>query len=143
MSSITYRRRAPADDEQLRDLYLHCRSSTFTWIASERFAREDFDIDTEGEDIHVASIDQRIVAFISTWRPDCFIHHLYVDPSHQGSGIGKHLLDRAMLSVNRPVYLKTPQYNLKAVEFYLHLGWNQVGTGFSERTGRYYLMELR
>ncbi len=65
------------DRNALRKIYLHSRKHAFDWMDSSLYKEDDFDRDTEGEKIWVATNGSKPVGFISVWEPDNFIHHLY------------------------------------------------------------------
>lgn len=63
--------------------------------------------------------------------PDTEIATLYVQPSHQGKGIGKRLLDAALRQCREngveSVWLTTNAENSAAIAFYLAQGFERVG----------------
>ncbi|MCL1030278.1 GNAT family N-acetyltransferase [Serratia sp. arafor3] len=56
---------------------------------------EDFDRSTTGEEIWVAEQDGRLLGFVSIYRAEDFIHHLYVDTQQPPQGVGSALLHAA------------------------------------------------
>jgi GNAT superfamily N-acetyltransferase len=60
------------------------------------------------------------------------VHHLYVDPSRQGRGIGKALLAAARALAGGQASLKCQTRNVDAIAFYRRLGWRDGETGESE-----------
>ncbi len=62
---------------------------------------------------------------------DIEISTLYVQPQHQGKGIGKRLLDAALRNCAeggiKSVWLTTNSENAHATAFYLHQGFEEVG----------------
>lgn len=62
---------------------------------------------------------------------DDFIDHLYVDPDHWRTGIGKQLLDFARTLSPRRLWLYTLQANLNARAFYRKNRFKAVGFGLS------------
>ncbi|TNY94689.1 GNAT family N-acetyltransferase, partial [Vibrio parahaemolyticus] len=99
----------------------------FTWQDSALFELSDFDRDTEGEDIWVASKSNEILGFISIWEPDNFIHHLFVSPSNLRSGVGLKLLDFAKQRYSN-LSLKCLTQNSNAIGFYRSQGFTIVET---------------
>jgi GNAT superfamily N-acetyltransferase len=119
------------DLEICQEIYQIVRATTFYWIDSKKFRLRDFTDDTKGEFVAVAEDSNRGVAgFIGIWFPDNFIHHLYVLPERQRSGIGKALLDYALTQIGRPARLKCQRRNRNACNFYTHLGWRSGETGY-------------
>ncbi|WMW03938.1 hypothetical protein [Pseudomonas entomophila] len=49
----------------MRALFLHSRRTTFTWWPSEQFQLMDFDVQTDGERIVLAEIDEHCIGIIS------------------------------------------------------------------------------
>ena len=92
------------------------------------------DLDTfsaliDGEEVHVAVLDGTIVGFISVWTTDRFIHHLYVAPLYQGSGIGSILLQLCEELYGLPLSLKCDSCNERAQRFYRRKGWTPTEKG--------------
>lgn len=93
---------------------------------------EDFASQIDGEEIHVAAVDDVVVGFMSVCTPENFIHHIYVLPQHQGTGIGSALIQRCVETYGVPLSLKCDTANIKAQSFYKRKGWSlgdESGTG--------------
>lgn len=45
-----------------------------------------------GEVVYEAIAEEDVIAFISLWEPDNFIHYLFVNPLYQSKGIGLQLI---------------------------------------------------
>ena len=89
---------------------------------------EEFVSETEGETTTVALLEANVVGYISIWEPDFFIHHIYVDPDHQGKRVGSALLTQAIhLANGKPLSLKCETANTKALEFYQLKGFEDAG----------------
>jgi GNAT superfamily N-acetyltransferase len=127
------------DRAVLKEIYLHSRKQTFHWLNTSAYQLNDFDIDTEGEQILVAVDDSVIKGFVSLWMADNFIHHLHVHSSYLNNGIGKKLLMAAIHVADKPLTLKCQINNRKALEFYKIHGWKCVSEGKSIE-GDYYLL---
>ncbi|RKF17396.1 GNAT family N-acetyltransferase [Alginatibacterium sediminis] len=124
----------------LRQLYLAQRQLTFSYLDTSSYQLSDFESDTEGERLWVASLSTEIIGFISVWPADSFIHHLYVDSVHQGKGVGSQLLAEVQFTYSE-LSLKCNVQNHKALEFYAAKGFvrdSQGGDGLES----YYLMKL-
>ncbi|EHR1015693.1 GNAT family N-acetyltransferase [Vibrio parahaemolyticus] len=113
--------------DSAKQLYLESRLVTFTWLDIVSYELEDFERDTEGEDIWVANEFNEVVGFISIWAPENFIHHLYVNPSKLRSGVGLKLLNFAKRRYPN-LSLKCLTQNRNATEFYLSQGFTIVET---------------
>ena len=125
------------DKETLADIYLKCRLDTFHWVPKNEFKLNDFENDTDGEKILVLTADSIPVGFISIWMQDHFIHHLFVDPSHQGRWHGLVLLTEGLKIIGRPARLKCVIRNLRAFEFYEKHGWKIESTTHDGPMGAY------
>ncbi|NCN04024.1 MAG: GNAT family N-acetyltransferase [Spirochaetales bacterium] len=122
----------------LRNLYLESRVDSFPWLDTEKFALEDFDRDTLGEQIWVVEVSGTIAGFISIWEPEHFIHHLYVGRAYRGLGLGTALIHQAQLLYGE-LSLKCMVPNQKALEFYQAKGF-EIRDQVEDADGGYYLM---
>ena len=87
----------------------------------------------------MAEDDSRVVGFSSVWLQDNFIHHLFVDPTQQGRGIGKMLLEACLNGkLCKPARLKCVVRNQQACEFYERLGWRVESTTEDGPMGPYH-----
>ncbi|MEX3073384.1 GNAT family N-acetyltransferase [Vibrio alginolyticus] len=125
----------------VRKLYLESRLATFTWQDTVLFELSDFERDTEGEDILVASKSNEILGFISIWEPDNFIHHLFVSPCNFRSGVGLKLLDFAKQRYSN-LSLKCLTQNRNAIGFYRSQGFTIVET-VDDGSESYHLMNCQ
>ena len=89
-------------------------------------------VETKDETILIAELDGAVAGFVSVYRPESFVHHLYVDPARQGQGIGRVLLERAVALAGGRASLKCQTRNRRALAFYRRLGWIEVTAGTSE-----------
>jgi len=126
----------------LRKIYLSVRQKTFNWINAVIFKETDFDKDTEGEQIYVVTVENKVVGFISVWEPDSFIHHLYIIPEYQNTGLGKLLLNYVINKLSMPISLKCLKLNIRGLSFYENSGWKAVDEG-KDNLGEYVLLELK
>lgn len=102
-------------------IYQRTLRDTFTWIPAWRHNAQDFLDAAEDEEIYVAVADARIVGVAAVYRPDNFLHSLYV--SERGRGLGKAILDHVVEIATGPVSLKCQAVNLKAQAFYVREGF--------------------
>ena len=123
----------------VRKLYLESRLETFTWQDTVLFELSDFERDTEGEDIFVASKSNEILGFVSIWEPDSFIHHLFVSSCNLRSGVGLKLLDFAKQRYSN-LSLKCLTQNRNAIGFYRSQGFTIVET-VGDGSESYHLMK--
>ena len=85
-----------------------------------------------GEEQWVAEVGGEIVAVLSIFWPENFIHSLYVAPDWQGRGIGRRLLTAVLTNARGDCELKCDRANEPAIAFYRHLGWREVGEGTAD-----------
>jgi ribosomal protein S18 acetylase RimI-like enzyme len=116
-------RRARSDElGACADLYVQVLSETFTWLPPERHSREDFLRSAKEEEIYVAVEAGRILGIAGFFRPQNFIHSLYVDA--RGRGVGKALLDHLVAVADGPLSLKVQSPNRRAQSFYRREGFH-------------------
>lgn len=88
---------------------------------------DEFERETEEDDILVALLNGQIVGYIAFYEPEYFVHHLFIDPKTQGEGVGTALLGHvANLAGSLPVSLKCQLDNRKALSFYAAFGFAQT-----------------
>ncbi|MDR6563247.1 MULTISPECIES: GNAT family N-acetyltransferase [unclassified Arcicella] len=138
---LTIIERREIDNDALRYLFLKERQNTFTWLDTSSFRLSDFEEETEDEYILVAFEENTVIGFISVWKEDNFIHHLYIDEKHQNNGIGSKLLEAVIEELGLPIRLKCLSNNVNAIEFYRKKGFKEKGKGATEN-GTYILFEL-
>jgi GNAT superfamily N-acetyltransferase len=115
------RRARPDELGACADLYVRVLTETFTWVPPERHKREDFLRAARDEEIYVAAGDGRIAGLAGFYRPQNFLHSLYVDG--RGKGVGKALLDHVSAIADGPVSLKVQLPNRRAQAFYAREGF--------------------
>jgi len=109
------------------DLYVRVLRETFTWQPPERHRPEDFIRAAQDEEVYVAVEDGQILGLVAIYRPQNFLHSLYVDV--RGRGVGKALLDHVGALADRPLSLKVQAPNHKAQRFYAREGFACVERG--------------
>jgi ribosomal protein S18 acetylase RimI-like enzyme len=118
---LQVRRARPDELGACADLYLRVLCTTFTWLPPERHSREDFLRAAQEEEIFVAVEDGAIVGLAALYRPQNFLHSLYVES--RGRGVGKALLDRVAADAAGPLSLKVQAPNVRAQAFYRREGF--------------------
>lgn len=98
-----------------------------TWHWQPPESADDLAAESKGERQWVA-VDRRgtVVGFASVWvEADLwFLHHLFVNPSRQGVGVGAAILETVISGANPlPVELKTSTQNVGAIRFYQRHGF--------------------
>ena len=115
------RRARPDEFGACADLYLCVLCETFTWLPAEQHQRDDFLRAAKDEEVYVAVEGGRILGIAAYFRPQNFLHSLYVEA--RGAGVGKALLDHIRASTDGPVSLKVQAPNLRAQAFYRREGF--------------------
>jgi ribosomal protein S18 acetylase RimI-like enzyme len=118
---LQVRRARPDELGACADLYVRVLRETFTWLPPERHRREDFLRAARDEEIYVAVEAGRILGIAAFYRPQSFLHSLYVDV--RGRGVGKALLEQVMAIADGPLSLKVQAPNLRAQAFYRREGF--------------------
>jgi GNAT superfamily N-acetyltransferase len=126
-AGLEIRRARPEEIPACADLYLRVLRETFTWIPPERHHRADFLRAAREEEIYVAFEDARLVGLAAFYRPQNFLHSLYVD--RRGRGVGKALLDHISAVADGPVSLKVQAPNRRAQHFYAREGFTCIERG--------------
>jgi ribosomal protein S18 acetylase RimI-like enzyme len=124
---VEVRRARPDEIAACADLYLKVLTDTFTWMAPERHSRADFIQAASSEEVYVAVEGGRILGLATLYRPQTFIHSLYV--TERGRGIGKALLDHLDPEAGGTLSLKVQAANLRAQRFYEREGFVCVERG--------------
>jgi GNAT superfamily N-acetyltransferase len=115
-------RRARADEiGRCADLYVKVLRETFTWQPPERHRREDFLRAARDEEVYVAVADDAILGIAALYRPQRFLHSLYVET--RGLGVGAALLAHVLAQVDGPLSLKVQEPNARARAFYAREGF--------------------
>jgi GNAT superfamily N-acetyltransferase len=126
-AGLEVRRARPEELPACADLYLRVLRDTFTWQPPERHHREDFLRAAREEEIYVAVRDGEILGLAAFYRPQNFLHSLYV--TRRGQRIGKALLDHVVAVADGPVSLKVQAPNRRAQHFYAREGFTCVERG--------------
>jgi N-acetylglutamate synthase-like GNAT family acetyltransferase len=124
---LQIRRARPEEIPACADLYLRVLRETFVWIPPERHHRADFLRAAREEEIYVALEGGEILGLAAFYRPQNFLHSLYVAP--RGRGVGKALLDHISATADGPVSLKVQAPNRRAQHFYAREGFTCVERG--------------
>jgi GNAT superfamily N-acetyltransferase len=115
-------RRARTDElGACADLYVRVLSDTFTWVPADRHKRDDFLRAAKEEEIFVAVEAGRIIGIAAFFRPQHFLHSLYVESRERG--VGKALLDHVLGQAEGVLSLKVQAPNLRAQAFYRREGF--------------------
>jgi GNAT superfamily N-acetyltransferase len=139
---IVLRHATPADGPRVADVYLAAMKHSLPWLRlahTDEECREWFgghvvrDLDT-----WVAEVNGTVVAMMVLGAPrfpgePAWIEHLYVEPPHQGRGIGDRLVRLAVQRHPGALQLWTFQRNERARAFYERRGF--VAAEFTDGAG--------
>lgn len=120
----------PARFEELAEcaeIYVGVLRETFTWVPKDRHRKDDFLRAAREEEIYVAVEDGRILGLAGFYRPQNFLHSLYV--TERGRGVGKALIDYISDIASGPVSLKVQEPNRRAQAFYAREGFQVAERG--------------
>jgi GNAT superfamily N-acetyltransferase len=122
--SLTIRKaRDAVEIAEAAALYQRSGTASFTWRRAGYFQANDFKRFAEEEEVWLALTGNALVGILSLFRPDNFIHCLYVDPDAQRLGIGRALVAHVRKETTGPLTLKLDTPNLNAIAFYEATGW--------------------
>ena len=119
--ALEVRRARPDELAECAELYVRVLRETFTWLPKDRHRKADFLAAAGEEEIYVAVEDGRIVGLAGFYRPQNFVHSLYVDA--RGHGVGKALIDAVAATASGPISLKVQAPNVRAQAFYEREGF--------------------
>jgi GNAT superfamily N-acetyltransferase len=120
--------RAAKDDEleEIAALYQTIAAKAFTWRHPGFFKAADFLKWAKSEEIYVALVGGHIAGLLSFYRPENFIHSLFVEEDAQGFGIGQGLIAHVRALADGPLSLKVDVNNERAIDFYERHGWRRA-----------------
>ena len=121
------RRARPGEIAACARLYERVLRDTFVWVDSPAHAVADFHKAALEEEVFLARDGRRLLGVASLYRPDSFLHSLYV--TARGRGVGKALLEHVAATADGPLSLKCEIPNTRARDFYLREGFKVVGEG--------------
>ena len=128
---IRSRKAIETDINQLLSIFNAARTRA-ACFSNPTASPEEFKTLVEGEAIYVAERDKELIGFVSVWQADKFIHHLYVLPEAQGTGVGSFLLDLCENTFGGPLSLKCEASNIQAQRFYRSKGWVVCESGVGD-----------
>ncbi|QDV68702.1 putative acetyltransferase [Rosistilla carotiformis] len=115
---------------------------TADWLPPASRQLTDFAAVSVDEDVFVCCDDANVVqGLVSVWRPEAFIHHLYVDSRFRNQGVGSLLLASLENWLPRPWTLKCANANHAAMGFYRSRGWRAIRVDENEH-GPYTVLEF-
>ena len=129
---LIVRQAGPEDHAACARVFLAAYRQAFPDHPDDHYAPDRYYESIAGEEQWVAILDGRIVAVLSIFWPENFIHSLYVAPDCQDRGIGTALLDVVCRQARGNCELKCDRANARAIAFYRRKGWREVGEGMAE-----------
>ncbi len=132
LSLVIRTARTAAEIDDAAALYVRSGSAAFTWRPDGHFQAADFRTFAQDEEVWLALMGEALVGILSIYRPEHFIHCLYVDPDAQHLGVGRALVAHVRRVVGAPLTLKLDVPNRRAVQFYEATGWQRM-TGLDDQ----------
>jgi GNAT superfamily N-acetyltransferase len=133
--SLTVRRGGDADLQACAALYERVVRETFTWFTAEELTDAPFWDAADVEELYVAERDGVLVGLASVYRPDQFLHSLYVEHNARGQGVGSALFEQVLAEADGPVSLKVQKLNTDAIGFYQRRTLQIVESGDEDQPG--------
>jgi len=133
--SLTIRRGGEADLAACAALYERVVRETFTWLRPEDLTDAPFWDAVPVEELYVAERHATLVGLASFFRPDQFLHSLYVEHNARGQGIGSALFDQVRQVATSSIALKVQKLNTAAIDFYRRRGLQIIGSGDEDQPG--------
>jgi GNAT superfamily N-acetyltransferase len=116
------------EDHLCARLIINEARATTAGLPSQALSIKEFEFQIEGELILGAKRfleSTELMGFISVWKPERFIHHLYIAQTQQGQGLGGALINEVRKQLGTPLHLKCGAGNTKAQVFYENSGWRR------------------
>ena len=113
------------------ELFARVAAETFTWRDPVDMTAASFLEDAAWEEVTVAVEGGALLGLLALYRPDAFVHSLFVE--RRGRGVGPELLHHVRDEVDAPLTLKVETANIRAVNFYLREGFWPVDRGVDGR----------
>ena len=124
--------KSAAEVDDAAQLYVRSGRAAFTWRSGTHFRAEDFAMYALDEEVWLALMGGALVGILSIFRPENFVHCLYVDPDAQRLGIGRALVEHVRRAAGAPLTLKLDVPNRQAIAFYEATGWERM-TGLDDQ----------
>jgi len=126
---LAIRRMRPDELDACADLYDRVVRATFTWFPDLGEQRAKFRQETAEEEVYVALSGDRLLGLAAFYRPDNFLHSLYVDHAAHGHGVGSALMAHIEAVADGPIAFKVQTRNTSARRFYARKGFKVVEEG--------------
>ena len=126
-AGLSVRRARPEELAACARIYVRVLSDTFTWLPTDRHSEADFLNAARDEEIYVALEAGQMVGVAALYRPQTFLHSLYV--TERERGIGKILLHHVLATTGGKLALKCQTANAGAQAFYVREGFRCIEAG--------------
>jgi ribosomal protein S18 acetylase RimI-like enzyme len=131
MAALVIRLAGDADFDACAAIFLESRAAAFPQEPPDTRDAAAFQASTAEEEVSVALLSGSMIALISVYWAENFIHSLYVHPDFQRRGAGRALLAHIQARAAF-LELKVGTGNEAALGFYRRLGWREIGAGEGE-----------
>lgn len=132
LSLVIRTARTASEIEDAAALYVRSGTAAFTWRPEGHFQAQDFRKFAQDEEVWLALMGEALVGILAIFRPENFIHCLYVDPDAQRLGVARALVGHVRRVVGGPLTLKLDLPNRGAIAFYEATGWSRM-TGLDDQ----------
>lgn len=128
------------DFESILDVYHRSREPESCFVKNV-LTRSQFALLIRKELIFLCVKQSKVIGFISICVPERFVHHLYILPEYQSSGIGTKLIEHCIQLFGLPISLKSLAANEKACSYYESHSWvnEEIGHGADGLFHHYWL----
>ena len=132
-----------SDLDSVIEVYNRARTAA-ACFSSNNASRQDFSRLTANEEVMVATAGEALVGFISTWVPEKFVHHLYVEPTYHRRGVANALIKICVARHGLPLSLKSLVANTNACKYYESNLWvvEASGQGIEGAYNHYWLRNM-
>lgn len=128
-TSYSIRAALAPDIARCAALYERVGRDVFTWRLIDSFQASDFFTFAAEEEVTIAEEGGGLLGFLSFYRPQSFVHGLYVEQHARGRRIGARLLELVASDAEAALTLKCDTANEAALAFYRKLGFKAVEQG--------------
>lgn len=126
--ALVLRPAVPTDADAIAEIHLRSRRVAMPWLAQPHSDAETREwtrtVKIPRGGCSVALVDGMVAGY--SWTSSGWLDGLYIDPDHQGHGIGSALFERAQQAMPEGFDLWVFQRNHRALEFYARYACEEV-----------------